>query len=93
MTDTVPTPLTRARGVANLSSRILSSPCKLSFAVAESSIIGISSALNLKMVGRDAPSGSVELTISSLSRTLLVASSMSVPYSNVRVSKEMFSLD
>ena len=65
----------------------------LSLAVAVSSMMGMSSALNLKMTGRDAPSGRAEFTASSLSRTLLVASSMSVPYSKVSVSRETFSLD
>ena len=45
-------------------------------------MIGMSSALNLKITGRDAPSGRTEFTISSLSRTSFVKSSMSYPYSN-----------
>ena len=56
-------------------------------------IIGISSALNLKMVGVEAPSGSVDLTISNLSRTSFVASSISTPYSNSRAMMLMFSFD
>ena len=75
----MPTPDTRASGVDTLSSRILSRPARLSSAVAESIMIGISEALNLKMVGIDTPSGSIWLNISSLSRTLLVAASMSTP--------------
>ena len=42
-------------------------------------MIGMSEALNLKMTGIDTPSGSMEFTMSSLSRTLLVAASMSTP--------------
>ena len=53
----------------------------------------MSSALNLNMTGIEAPSGNTELTMSSLSRTLLVASSMSVPYSKVSVSSDTFSLE
>ena len=40
---------------------------------------GRSEALNLKMTGLDTPSGSMALTMSNLSRTLLVAASMSTP--------------
>ena len=45
------------------------------------------------VLGADAPSGKVELTISNLSRTSLVADSMSIPYLKVRVRKARFSLD
>ena len=76
-----------------MSSRILSRPGRDWSAVADIIMMGMSSALNLNMVGTEAPSGSTELTISSLSRTSLVASSMSIPYSNCRVSIEMFSLE
>ena len=88
----VPTPLMRASGVATWSSRILSRPEALSVADAVSIIMGMSSALNLKMTGVVAPSGRTEFTMSSLSRTLLVASSISVPYSNSRVIMLTFSL-
>ncbi len=54
--------------------------------------MGIMSAENLKIIGELALSGSV-VTISSLSRTSLVATSMSMPYSNSRVMIETFSFD
>ena len=76
-----------------MSSSILSRPARLTSAVAESIMTGMSSALNLKITGMVAPSGRLELTMSNLSRTLFVASSMSTPYSNSRVSMEMFSFD
>ena len=53
--------------------------------------MGMSSALNLKMVGLEAPSGNWDLIMSSLSRTSLVATSMSVPYWNSSVRSETFS--
>ena len=83
--------MTRASGVATRSSRILSRAETLWFAVADMIMMGMSSALNLKMVGEEAPSGRVWLAIDSLSRTSFVATSMSVPYSNSRVRTEMFS--
>jgi hypothetical protein len=51
------------------------------------------SVLNLKMIGVSASSGSDELTMSSLSRTSLVMTSMSWPYSNSSVMSEVFSDD
>ena len=62
-------------------------------AVADRIKMGISSALNLKITGVEAPSGKFEFTMSSLSRTSLVADSISIPYLNVRVRKDRFSLD
>ena len=56
-------------------------------------MIGMSSALNLKISGRDAPSGRTELTMSSLSRTSLVATSISTPSMNSRVMRDMFSFE
>ena len=64
----------------------------LSFADTERMRIGMSSVPNLNRIGFCAPSGSV-VTRSSLSRTSLVATSMSMPYSNVSVMMEMFSFD
>ena len=57
MADTVPTPLTRAKGVVIRSSMIFSKAGKLSLAVTLISMIGMSSALNLKITGLVAPSG------------------------------------
>ena len=56
-------------------------------------MIGMSSALNLKMNGSEAPSGRTEFTISSLSRTSFVATSMSTPSMNLRTIRDMFSFD
>ena len=91
--ETVPTPDTRASGVASLSSRIFSNAGRLSCAVAAMIMIGMSSALNLKIIGSDAPSGRTEFTISSLSRTSFVATSMSTPSTNSRMIIEMFSFE
>ena len=49
------------------------------------------SVLNLKMMGVSTSSGSMELTMSSLSRTSFVSTSMSYPYSNSSVITEIFS--
>ena len=76
-----------------MSSRIFSRAWRLSSAVAAMIMIGMSSALNLKMIGSDAPSGSTEFTMSSLSRTSFVATSISTPSTNSRVMSEMFSLE
>ena len=65
----------------------------LSSAVTESMTIGISSVPNLKSTGVPALSGNVERIMSILSRTSLVATSMSVPYSNSSVTIERFSFD
>ena len=46
---------------------------------------------NLNMIGFSLSSGSVDFTMSSLSRTSLVSTSMSYPYSNSRVMTEVFS--
>ena len=53
----------------------------------------MSSMPNLKSTGTEAPSGRDEFTRSSLSRMLLQASSMSVPYSNSRTTMDTFSFD
>ena len=53
----------------------------------------MSSMLNLKMVGLPAPSGRYCRTMSNLSRTLFVASSISMPYSNCSVMTDTFSFD
>ena len=63
----------------------------LSSACTESRMMGIMSVENLKMMGVSASSGSMDETMSSLSRTSLVRTSMSLPYSNSRVITEMFS--
>ena len=76
-----------------MSSRIFSRAGRLSPAVAERIMIGRSSALNLKMTGIVAPSGSSELTRSSLSLTSFVATSISTPHSNSSIIRQMFSLD
>ncbi len=90
-TDTVPTPDTRPSGVAMRSSKSLSSALTLWSAVAAMIMMGMSSTLNLNRKGSDAPSGRRCDIMSNLSRTSLVASSMSVPYSNSSVRTEMFS--
>jgi len=54
-------------------------------------MMGMSSTLNLNRKACEAPSGMVWDIMSSLSLTSLVASSMSVPYSNSRVRTAMFS--
>ena len=92
-TDTVPTPETLASGVATRSSRILSRALTLWSAVQARIMIGMSSALNLKMVGLVAPSGREDFIMSSLSRTSLVATSISTPYWNSSVSRDTFSRD
>ena len=56
-------------------------------------MIGISSAPNLKIIGLPTSSGNADSTISNLSRTSLVATSMSIPNSNSRVIIEIFSFD
>ena len=89
--DTVPTPSMRASGLAMLLSRILYSAGMLSLAFAESIMIGIMSAENLKMIGVLISSGNADDIMSSLSRTSFVKSSMSYPYSNSSVMIEMFS--
>ena len=48
---------------------------------------------NMIMVMTAYPGASASATTSNLSRTSLVATSISVPYSNSRVTIEMFSLD
>ena len=53
----------------------------------------MSSRLNLKMVGILTASGRACVTMSNLSRTSLVASLMSMPYSNSKAMTEMFSFD
>ena len=92
-TDIVPTPLTRAKGVATLSSNILSRPLRLSAAVADNNMIGMSSILNLNIVGVLTASGSICATMSNLSRTSFVASVISMPYSNSNEMTDMFSLE
>ena len=89
--DTVPTPSMRASGLAMLLSSILYSAGMLSLALAESIMIGIMSAENLKMIGVLISSGNADDIMSSLSRTSFVKSSMSYPYSNSSVMIEMFS--
>ncbi len=91
--DTEPTPLMRARGFATASSRILYRPGILSVALTDSIMIGIMSVENLKIIGFSASSGSIDDTMSSLSRTSLVSTSMSSPYSNSSVITEIFSRD
>ena len=91
--DTEPTPLIRARGLATASSRILYRPGMLSDARTDSMIIGIMSVENLKIIGVSESSGSIDDTMSSLSRTSLVRTSISSPYSNSRVITDMFSRD
>ncbi len=65
----------------------------LSSACTDSSKIGIMSVENLKIIGVSASSGIEDDTMSSLSRTSLVSTSMSFPYSNSRVMTDMFSRD
>ena len=93
MMETVPTPPIRAIWLLTPSSRILFKPGILSSAVAEIRRIGISSAPNLKIIGVLASSGRVLFTSSNLSLTSLVATSISIPYSNVRVITEEFSFE
>ena len=91
--DTVPTPPIRAIGFTTLSSKILYKPGVLSSAVTERRRIGIASAPNLNNIGLSQLSGRVCFTISSLSRTSFVATSISMPYSNSKVTIETFSLE
>ena len=56
-------------------------------------MIGIMSVENLKIIGVSESSGSMDDTMSSLSRTSFVSTSMSSPYSNSSVITEIFSLD
>ncbi len=91
--DTEPTPEMRARGLATASSSILYRPGVLSVACTESSTMGIMSVENLNMMGVSASSGMADEIMSSLSRTSLVSTSMSLPYSNSRVITDIFSRD
>lgn len=89
----MPTPSMRARGLATPSSSILYRPAILSLASTESRHIGIMSVENLNIIGFSDSSGSIDFTISSLSRTSLVSTSISYPYSNSSVITEVFSRD
>ena len=53
--------------------------------------MGIMSVENLKMMGFSTSSGSIDSTMSSLSRTSLVSTLISYPYSNSRVMTDVFS--
>ena len=56
-------------------------------------MIGIMSESNFRMMGVLTASGSAEVIIFSLSRTSLVRSSMSCPYSNSSVMSDIFSAE
>ena len=56
-------------------------------------MMGMSSVPNLNIMGVSASSGRADTTMSSLSRTSLVATSMSMPYSNSSVITDMFSFE